>query len=84
MKTVLMSLALELVIECVKQIVSAGEIGEFLDHLEGKIKESETKIDDALLPFLRAIRVVLGNEKEAIAEGITEAVRNSLREKGKM
>lgn len=80
MKTVLISLVFELLAELIRQIVAAGEIGEFLDELEDRIKKSETRADDAFLPILRAVRVVLGKEKETISSAIIKQVEGRIKE----
>ncbi len=76
MKTFLVQIGIELAIQFLRQVVDSGAVGEMLDRAEEKIRETETKVDDALvLPFLRASRIVLSERKEEIAGVITEAVK---------
>jgi len=76
MKAILVQIGIEILIQFIHQIVSAGAVGALLDRVGAYIEETESKVDDALvIPFLKAMRSVLSQRKEEIADIITEVVK---------
>lgn len=76
MRAFMVQIAIELGLQFLRQVVDSGAIKELLGRIECSINESENKVDDVLvLPMMRAIRIVMSERREEIAEVITEAVK---------
>lgn len=75
MRAVLYNVAFNLAFEFLRQLARSSQLGGFLEWIVGKCKESENKVDDAFIPLLKAIQVVLTQEADNIITTMEESVR---------